>query len=194
MAYALSSNHDATTELILELLSRLWQTKLKSITALENWQAKTADAEIKAGLYLQLIDERRHLRILGDEIKRLGGKMANLALENLVTRPFMVFQAQPNDLMRLSAFHHGIKAFTVSRCSHLLPLVDVMLARTLEQISREEERHIRWADIRIARLETSEDTRQRQILTGRMQAMLEAAWSKPWRELTFPRRNFSNFS
>jgi hypothetical protein len=188
MAYALSSKRDTDPELILDLLSRLWQTKLKSITALEKWQAKTVDAEIKAGLYLQLIDERRHLRLLGDEIKRLGGRMANLARENFVTRPFVIFEVQPNDLLRLSALHYGIKAFTHSRCNHLLRLVDTRLARALEQISSDEERHIRWADIRIARLESSDDILPRYLLNGRMQAMLEAAWSKPWRALTLPRR------
>jgi hypothetical protein len=188
MAYALSSKRETDPELILDLLSRLWQTKLKSITALEKWQAKTVDAEIKAGLYLQLIDERRHLRLLGDEIKRLGGRMANLARENFVTRPFTIFEAQPNDLLRLSALHYGIKAFTHSRCNHLLRLVDARLARALEQISSDEERHIRWADIRIARLEGSDDILPRYLLNGRMQAMLEAAWSKPWRALTLPRR------
>ena len=188
MAYALSGKQSSNPGLVLELVSTLWQTKLKSITALEMWQKKTANAEIKAGLYLQLIDERRHLRLISEEIKRLGGSMANLAKDNLVTRPFVVFQMQPNDLLRLSAFYHGIKAFTLSRLGQFIPFADPQLGRVLEQISREEERHIRWADIRIERLQTPGDARQSYFLVGRMEAMLEAAWSKPWRDLTLPRR------
>src|SRR6185503_10351675 len=113
MAYTMSARREEPSkDVVLQLLTRLWQTKFKSITIFEKWLSKTSDAEIRAGLQLQLVDERRHLHILSDEIKRLGGSIASQARDNVLVRPFAMVQAQPNDLFRLSAFHHGIKAFT----------------------------------------------------------------------------------
>jgi hypothetical protein len=187
MVYASSSRQGPATDQVLEILTRLWQTKLKSITALEKWLTKTADAEIKAGIQLQLIDERRHLRLLDEEIKRLGGRVA--AQVDHVAQPFAVFLGQSSDLYRLNALYHGIKAFTLDRCSHLIPLVDQQLARVLDQISREEQRHIRWAEIRVARLLKDGDARECYLLTERLKRMLESAWSRPWLSLT-RRRSF----
>ncbi|MPZ48338.1 MAG: hypothetical protein GEU75_03335 [Dehalococcoidia bacterium] len=183
MAYALSIQREASRDIVLQILSRLWQTKLRSISILEKWLEKTADAEIIAGLKPQLIDERRHLRILGDEIKRLGGSIAALSRENRLGRPFALVQTQPNDFYRLSAFHFGSKAFTLDRCGHMMQLVDIRLGRTLEQIVLDEERHIRWADIRLARLKDVEELRLCQQLMERVGGMLEGVWPKPWLEL-----------
>jgi hypothetical protein len=166
----------------------LWQTKLRSITVLEKWLAKTGDSEIKAGLQMQLVDERRHLRLIGDEIKRLGGSIATLARGNLLGRPFALVQAQPNDNYRLSVFHHGIKAFSLERCSHLLAFVDEELSQTLQQIVFDEERHIRWADLRMSRKADEDEQRRRQLLLERIEIMLKAAWPRPWLEL--PRSRF----
>jgi rubrerythrin len=185
MVYA-SSRQGQSTDQVMEILSRLWQTKLKSITALEKWLTKTVDAEIKAGIQLQLIDERRHLRLLDEEIKRLGGRVTTEM--NQIAQPFAVFLAQSNDLYRLNALYRGIKAFTLDRCSHLIPLVDPQLARVLDQISREEQRHIRWAEIRVARLLKSGEARECYLLTERLKRMLESAWSRPRFSLT--RRSF----
>jgi rubrerythrin len=159
MGYMVPPKDQNSRDAILELLSRLWQTKLKSITLLEKWFAKTSDLDIKAGLKAQIEDERRHLRILSDEIK---GK----------------------DSQRLSAFYYGIKAFTLDRCSKLIPFVDDALSRTLEQIAREEDRHIRWAEFRLGRLLDTEEARQCKLLVERMEATLEAVWAKPWQRLS----------
>jgi hypothetical protein len=169
---------------------------LRSISICEKWLARTEDAEIKAGLQRQLIDERRHLRLIGEEIKRLGGSIATLARENHLGRPFALVLTQPNDLYRLSAFHRGIKVFTLNRCGYLIPHVDLKLARTLEQIILDEERHIRWADLRISRVLHSDtfsqvldsnEVRQCKQIMDKVEAMLEAAWPKPWLDLVHAR-------
>lgn len=183
MGYAVPSKDQNSRDAILELLSRLWQTKLKSITLLEKWLAKTSDFDIKAGLKAQMEDERRHLRILSDEIKRLGGRLTGTTTEQLLNRPFAMVQAQGSDSERLSAFYHGIKAFTLDRCSKLIPVVDQYLARALEQIAREEDRHIRWADLRLERLLDVNEARQCKMLVDRMEATLESIWSRPWQRL-----------
>ena len=163
---------------VLEVVQRLWRTKFKSITLVEKWMAKTTDFEIKAGLKMQLADERRHLRILGDEIKRLGGRISGSQADQLLERPFALIQAQSSESQKLSAFYRGLKAYTVDRCSRLLPMVDRTLARTLEQISREEEGHIRWADIRLARIRDVSERREVEFLVDRMEKAMEAVWTK----------------
>ena len=169
------------SDVVLQLLSRLWQIKLRSISILEKWLAKTADAEIKSGLQFQVIDERRHLRILGDEINRLGSRIGSLARENRFGRPFAMVQTQSTDFQRLTVFHRGLKVFTVERCGQIMPFVDDGVARTMERIILDEERHIRWADIRLARMD-EEEQRQAKLLRERMETILEAAWPKPWLE------------
>ena len=179
MAYPLPTRQwNASEDVVVEFLNRLWQTKLKGITVFERWLSKTSDVEILTGLKTQLIDERRHLRFLGDEVTRLGGRLSAATTENVLSRPFAIALAQPNDLYRLCAFHCGIKAYTVDRCGHLIPLVGAGLARTLEQIAREEQGHIRWAEIRLTRALSGEDGRQLSLLSARMKASLEAAWAR----------------
>jgi hypothetical protein len=196
MPYALSSQTEQSQDTVLQLLTRLWQTKLRSISVCERWLGRTEDADVKAGLQRQLIDERRHLRMIGDEIKRLGGSIAMLARENRLGRPFALVLTQSSDLHRLSAFHRGIKVFTLNRCGYLIPHVDINLARTLEQIILDEERHIRWADMRMAlvlRSETfsqvlnSDEVRQCKLLMEKVETMLEAAWPKPWLDIAHRR-------
>jgi rubrerythrin len=184
MGYMVPPKDQNSRDAILELLSRLWQTKLKSITLLEKWFGKTSDLDIKAGLKAQIEDERRHLRILSDEIKRLGGRLGAPFGEQFFDRPFVMVQAQGKDSQRLSAFYYGIKAFTLDRCSKLIPFVDDALSRTLEQIAREEDRHIRWAEFRLGRLLDTEEARQCKLLVERMEATLEAVWAKPWQRLS----------
>ena len=47
---------------VLEILARVWQTKLRSVDLLEEWIPKATDFEVKAGLTSHLADERRNLR------------------------------------------------------------------------------------------------------------------------------------
>jgi len=191
MSYATAAEKEPSRDIVLQVLSRLWQTKLRSISVFEKWLTTTRDAEIIAGLKLQLIDERRHLHIIGDEIKRLGGSIAALSRENRLGRPFALVQTQPNDLYRLSAFHNGIKAFTLDRCGHIFPLVDIKLARMLEQIVLDEERHIRWANVRVSRVLDRDEIRQCKLLIDKVETMLVPLWPKPWLELA--RGRFNSF-
>jgi rubrerythrin len=185
MAYALSTQThiESSRDAVLQMLARLWQIKLRSISIIEKWLARTVDAEIKAGLQFQIIDERRHLRLVGAEINRLGGRLGTLARQNRFGRPFALVQAQPSDAYRLSVFHRGMKPFTLERCGHMMPLVDDELGRTLERIILDEERHIRWADIRLARVQDEEERRRCKALSEGVEAMLDKAWPKPWLEL-----------
>ncbi len=186
MGVVVAFRGDGTRDVILEILEHLWETKRQSIALVETWQAKTADAEIRAGLATHLSDERRHFRILGEEIRRRGGRPA-VALEYLLRRPFGLVLAQTSDSHRLSAFYRGIKAFTFVRCGHLIPVVDQELARALEQIARDEERHIRWAEIRLARIRDMEERRECTVLLDQVECALEGVWAKPWRRLTLNR-------
>jgi rubrerythrin len=183
MGLALNSKQQQDRDAVLESVQRLWRTKLKSVTALEKWLAKTSDFEIKAGLKAQLLDERRHLRILGEEVRRLGGRLSGSTLDQVLERPFALIQSQASDMEKLTAFHRGLKAFTVVRCGRLIPVVDAALARTLEQISRDEEGHIRWADIRLKRVRDLAEQRKLGFLMERMESTLNAVWSKTGRRL-----------
>ena len=192
MGVALISRERASDEAVLESVQRLWRTKLKSVTALEKWLSKTGDFEIKAGLKAQLLDERRHLRILGEEVKRLGGRLSGSTLDQVLERPFAMILAQASDMERLTAFHRGLKAFTVVRCGRLIPLVDAALARTLEQIARDDEGHIRWADIRLQRIGDITERRRLYFLMEKMETSLDAVWAKAGRRLSLvqPRKLF----
>ena len=68
-------------------------------------------------------------------------------------------------------------------CSRLIPLVDAGLGRVLEQITRDEERHIRWADIRLARILDEDERRACKQLMDRVGTMLDSVWPKPWLEI-----------
>jgi hypothetical protein len=172
---------------VLEILARVWQTKLRSVDLLEEWIPRATDFEVKAGLHTQLSDERRNLRLLGDEIKRRGGRQAATTLDQILNKPFAIVLTQPDDLSRVAAFHHGIKAYTATHCSRLIPFVDGGLARVLDQITRDEERHLRWADIRLARTRGGNPGRAHDAVVRRIDEAMEAVWSKPWRRLTLSR-------
>jgi len=174
---------DGSHDVILEILDHLWETKRQSIALLETWLAKTPDHEIKVGLATHLTDERRHFRLLGEEIKRRGGRPV-APLHDLLGRPFGVAQAQSKDIYRVGVLYRGIKAFTVLRCCRLLPLVDAGLARTLDQITREEEGHIRWAEIRLGRIRDMGERRQCAAVVDEVEGALELIWARPWRQLS----------
>lgn len=182
--YAIQKDNKYPSQVVIPVLDRIWQSKYFSIVLLEDWIRRTRDVEIRAGLETQVIDERRHLHILGDEIRRAGGRPSATNRESPMGRPFAVTTALVSDLHRLCAYHRGIKTFTLNRCSHLIPAVATDLAIALDRIARDDERHIRWADIRLARLLTYDEIRATSLLTSRIRAAMEAVWEKPWRELT----------
>jgi hypothetical protein len=167
---------------VLEVLQRLWQTKLSSIALLEKWRSETADTEIHAGLTNQLVDERRHAAMIGEQIRRLGGRISS-APRDAATRVFSEAELG-EDVHRLFALYRGVKAYTVDRCHHLMPHVDETLAQVLNRLTMDEERHIRWADMRIERLLTYANMRECNLLIGRVRGNLEAAWGRQWRHLS----------
>lgn len=170
-------------DVILEVLEYLWETKRQSIALLERWLAMTPDQELKVGLATHLAEERRHFRLLAEEIKRRAGR-PGVGLEPLLRRPFALAMAQTRENRRVCAFYRGIKGFTIQRCGHLIPVVDAGLARTLEQIAREDERHLRWAEIRLSRIRDVQEKRQCGVLLEEVEAALELVWLRPWRRLT----------
>jgi hypothetical protein len=62
-----------------------------------------------------------------------------------------------------------------------VPYVDRCLAEVLEALARDEERHIRWADVRLQRLLTHDKMRECNLLLGRVWHNLETAWGRQWR-------------
>ena len=172
---------------VLEILARIWQTKLRSVDLLEEWIPRATDFEVKAGLTTQLADERRNLRLLGDEIRRRGGRQAAHMLDQILNKPFAIVMTQPDDLSRVAAFYQGIKAYTATHCGRLTSFVDPGLARVLEQVMRDEERHLRWAEIRLARTRGVYAGRQHDAVVRRIDEAMEAVWAKPWRRLTLTR-------
>jgi len=174
---------------LLDVLSRLWQIKVRSVELLDAWAASAKDFEIKSGLRAQLNDERRHVRLLAEELKRRGYRHAN-TLDFVVSKAFALVQAQPNDVFKVCAFHRGIKGLTRERCYRLIPVVDGRLAELLQQILHDEDRHLRWADIRLARSLSGEGIRQCNALLQKMGEASEAMWSKPWRRLTMSRLSY----
>ncbi|HEY7268444.1 MAG TPA: ferritin-like domain-containing protein [Dehalococcoidia bacterium] len=178
---------DAGTEssraVVVEILQRLWHTKLSSIALLERWLGQTTDADIQAGLTNQIVDERRHATLIGEQIRRLGGRIGGQATKDAVTRIFDEAASDREDVRKLFAFYRGVKAYTVDRCGHLMPHVDRTLADVLEALSRDEERHIRWADMRVQRLLTHEKMRECNLLLGHVLGSLETAWGRHWRQL-----------
>ncbi len=174
---------------VMEILARIWQTKLRSVDLLEGWIPRAHDFEVKAGLNTQLADERRNLRLLGDEIRRRGGRQAATTLDQILNKPFAIVLTQPDDLARVAAFHHGIKRYTAMHCGRLMSFVDPSMARVLEQVMRDEERHLRWADIRLARTSRGYSGRYHDAVVLRIEEAMEAVWAKPWRRLTLTRVN-----
>jgi hypothetical protein len=167
----------------LESLQRLWLMKLNGIAIIDEWITKTEDSEILAGLYGQLEDERRHTRLLGDQVKRVGGTLAPTINRQVMLRPFAEVRRQENDAGRLIIFYRAIKAYMIDRCSHIMPLVDAPLAQVLERIAREDEMHVRWAELRLAHLVPRSGEREASLLLGRVQPLVEATWGRPWRQL-----------
>ena len=170
---------------VAEIVARLWQTKLRSISLLEDWLPQTTDFGIRAGLQAHLAEERRHQRILGAEIARRQGRQAAAAVGHVLDRPFELVREQTEDLARVRLFHHGIKASTVMYCERFLPLVDDALRRVLEQITRDEERHIRWSEIRLGQ-DRGGGQRLRRLdpMLAEIEVAMEAVWSRPWRRLS----------
>ncbi|HLF72338.1 MAG TPA: hypothetical protein VI759_09330 [Dehalococcoidia bacterium] len=180
---------DETTDAVNALLGRVYETKRQSVALLDEWTRHERDAEMYAGLAPQLTDERKHLRILGDEMKRRGLKTSVPIVQQLLSRPFAMVKAQSDPVFRLCALHRGIKTFTLARCGQMATLVDPALTRILEQVSREDARHVRWADIRIDRSLGPSDGRQANLMLDRIDEMLEGVWLKPWRQLMQARQN-----
>ena len=177
-AFALSTVHE---ESIVDILTRLWQIKMQSADVLERWRASVKDSDVKAGIAAQVADERRHIRLLADEIKRRGGRQP-VTVDHVVTKAFALVQAQPNDVLKLCAYHRGIKATTQQRCYRLMDYADARLAELLEQILQDEDRHQRWADQRLRPI-SGEDVRRCNALLEKMGGLMEAVWSRPWRHL-----------
>jgi rubrerythrin len=168
-------------ESIFDILTRLWQMKTQSVDALERWRASAKDSDVKAGLAAQIADDRRHIRLLADEVVRRGGRRP-ATVDHVVTKAFTLAQSQPNDMLKLCAFHRGIKATTYQRCYRLMAVADAALAEVLETILQDEERHLRWADQRLRPI-SGEDVRRCNALLAKMGGMMEAVWSRPWRHL-----------
>ena len=167
----------------IESVQRLWLMKLNGIAVIDEWITRTDDSEILAGLYGQLEDERRHTRLLGDEVKRVSGRLSPSINRHVMLRPFTEVRQQPDDVGRLLIFHRAIKTYLVDRCAHLTPLVDLPLAQTLERIGREDEMHVRWAELRLSHLIKRDRERESSLLLSRVRPMIEATWGRPWRQL-----------
>jgi rubrerythrin len=178
-AFALST---VLEESIFDVLTRLWQVKMQSVDALERWRASAKDSDVKAGLGAQIADERRHIRLLADEIRRRGGR-APTVVDHVVTKAFALVQAQPNDMLKLCAYHRGIKATTKQRCYRLMSFADAQLAELLEELLQDEDRHLRWADQRLRPI-SGEDVRRCNALLEKVGGVMEAVWSRPWRHLS----------
>ena len=172
---------------VLSILDRLWQTKMQSIGLIEFWAASSKEADIRSGLNMQLEDERRHLRLVGEEIKRLGGRVSTERREGTVARAFGLVRAQKRDLHRLCAYYRGIKLITHTRCNQLVQVVEPATAVLMNQIAHDEERHVRWADIRIAHLMKASDMRECHLLVDRTEAVVDSSWQKLWMDLVHTR-------
>ena len=167
-----------------EIVARLWQTKLRSISLLEDWLPQVTDFGIRAGLQAHLAEERRHQRLLGAEISRRDGRQVAASVAHILDRPFAMVRDQTDDLARLRLFHHGIKASTVLYSQRFMPMLDSGLARVIEQMTRDEERHIRWAEIRLSQDRASTSMRRLDPVLADIEEAMEAVWSRPWRQLS----------
>ena len=172
------------TTAVIKVIEYFCQTKLRSVEFLDCWLKETRETDIRVGLTQQLVDERRHLRLLTEELKHRGVRSSLVRKDARLSRLFDETNTLNTDLHRICAYHRGIKAFTLNRCGHLIPVVEERLSTLLDQIARDEERHIRWADIRLARLLTHPEMRSANLLMSRVWALLEAVWEKPWRRVT----------
>jgi len=167
---------------ICEVLTRLWQIKLRSTELMERWYQNATDIEVRAGLSTQITDEWRHKRLLSDEIRRRTGRLPT-AVDHVVTKAFTLVQAQPTDSMKVCAFYRGIKASTNQRYYKLLWSADIDLLDVLEQIIQDDERHLRWADSRLSGL-SGKDVAACNELLDKMSSIMRAVWLRPWRNMT----------
>jgi hypothetical protein len=112
-----------------------------------------------------------------------------------VGRAFALVRSQGSDLLRLCAYYRGIKLATHNRANQFVPYIEGPASSLLAQISRDEERHIRWADIRIAHQMKPANLRECNSLVTRMEQLLDPAWQKLWLDLmrggTGPQRRIS---
>lgn len=180
MRYAFD-NSAISEEALCEILTRLWQIKLRSIDLMERWYQSAAETDIRAGLSSQVTDEWRHRRLLAEEIRRRTGRPPT-AVDHVVTKAFTLVQAQPTDAMKVCAFYRGIKASTNQRYYKLLWAADLDLLEVLEQIIQDDERHLRWADIRLQGM-SGDEVRSCNLLLAKMSKAMDAVWMRPWRSL-----------
>jgi hypothetical protein len=180
MRYAFASS-TISEEALCEILTRLWQIKLRSIDLMERWYQNATDTDIRAGIATQLSDEWRHRRLLSDELRRRTGRQPT-AVDHVVTKAFALVQAQPTDALKVCAFYRGIKASTNQRYYRLLWGADLDLLDVLEQIIQDDVRHLKWADYRLSGL-SGEEVRSCTLLLVRMQKTMQAVWLRPWRNL-----------
>lgn len=171
------------TDAIALSLQRLWQTKLNSISFLEDWIRETRDTDIRAGLTNQLVDERRHLRLIGEELRRRGAPVNGGPTKEQLSRPFMEVRVRRDDYLRLEAYYHGIKEFDIARCGQLVAAADGQLARVLDEMSQDEQRQVRWAEVRIRRLQRLEKAREANVVLGKVRNALESVWGRSFRNL-----------
>jgi hypothetical protein len=183
MAASRPAQGSAVEDPVIEIVARLWQTKVRSVELLEEWQRRSTDGDIKAGLKLQINDERRHQRLLSDEIKRRDGRHGAVVVDQVLNKPFAIVKAQPDDTARIAAYYNGIKRFTTMRCARLIPMVDPALGHILQQIMQDEDRHLRWADIRLGRM-SPVLVRQYDPVLKLMEQAMDAVWAKPLRRLS----------
>jgi len=104
------------------------------------------------------------------------------AVDHVVTKAFLLVSAQPTDTLKVYAFYRGIKASTNQRYYKLLWSAEPNLLAVLEQIIQDDERCLRWADIRLAGMSGEEVRRCTQLLS-RMSQVMRAVWLRPWRNL-----------
>jgi hypothetical protein len=187
MRYAFARS-GLSAEALCEILTRLWQIKLQSVDLLDRWHETARDSDIRAGIGAQQSEERRHTRLLGDELKRRSGRQPS-TVDHVVTKAFALVQAQPNDAMKACAFYRGIKTSTNQRSYKLLAHADLELLEALERIIHDDDRTLRWADLRLRSL-SAEDVRRCNELLHRMDETMQAVWSRPWRHLSPSRLSY----
>ncbi len=117
---------------VLVILDRLWQTKIQSVAFLDQWRENSNDADLQAGLKAHLEDERRHLRLIGEEIIRVGGRVTSDRREGPVGKAYDVAWSQEPDLYRLISCYRGIKLLTMRRCGQLVSLVEPGVGELLD--------------------------------------------------------------
>jgi hypothetical protein len=187
MRYAFARS-GLSAEALCEILTRLWQIKLQSVDLLDRWHETARDSDIRAGIGAQQSEERRHLRLLGDELKRRSGHQPS-TVDHVVTKAFALVQAQPTDTLKACAYYRGIKTTTNQRFYKLLAHADLELLEALERIIHDDERTLRWADIHLRTLD-ADDVRRCNALLQKMDETMQAVWSRPWRHLSPSRLSY----